>query len=167
MAARATRGRSRRIPLCGSSRALPNECLDGIEHLDPRGGEPAAHERQHVALQGIYARVRVCPRVGQLRGIERTDPGPDLIEFQQPRPTWYEQPDRELDRRHVFDQIELFDGLEHLDVGLERRPGRERDEGRHQRQPDGPEVRGGALEVGTGMPLLEPRQHRIVHRFGG
>ena len=63
-------------------------------------------------------------------------PRPDLLELQQPRPIRDEQPDRELHGRHVFHQIESLDRLEHLDVVVNRRPRRERDEGRHQRQPD-------------------------------
>ena len=55
--------------------------------------------------------------------------------------------------------------LQQLEVALDRRPRRERDEGRRQRQPGVAAQRDRALEVGARVPLLEPREHRVVQRL--
>ena len=59
---------------------------------------------------------------------------PHLLELEQPRTFGNEQPDRQLNRRDVIDQIELGDRVEQIAVILERQPRMKRDERRHQRQ---------------------------------
>ena len=70
-----------------------------------------------------------------------------LVELEQPRAFRDEQPDRQLNRRDVIDEVQLRDRVEQVAVVLERQPRMKRDEGRHQRQPARAAQRDGLDEI--------------------
>ena len=55
------------------------------------------------------------------------------VELEQRRSRRHQQPDGELDRRDLLDEVQLLQQIQQLDVPFERRPWREGDERRHQR----------------------------------
>ena len=89
-------------------------------------------------------------------------------QFEQPRTGRHEQADRELDRRDVIDEIEARDRVEQVAVVVERHPGMERHEGRHERQR---RRRGRALPPPRSLRACAPsrrmRQHPVVDRLDG
>ena len=66
-------------------------------------------------------------------GIERSDQRLDVVKLEQPRFPRDEQPDAPLHRRDVRRQAEIVNDTQQIDVAVDRRPRRERDESRHQR----------------------------------
>ena len=52
-------------------------------------------------------------------------------------------------------------------VAVERGPGRERDEGRLQRQTDGAHAADRLFKIAPGVVLFELGQHRVIQRFDG
>ena len=136
-----------------------------LEPVVPRGSRPVAHQIDDLGLQPVHVRIGVTPRVRERRGIEPRHETANLLELQQPRPFGHEQPDRQLDRRHRLDQIQVDDRLQQIAVALARGPGRERDEGGRQRQAGRPAHGDGALDVRARVPLAQPRQHGVVERL--
>ena len=104
------------------------------EHLLPRGAPAGADQRRDVGLQPSTPDPRAptggvsdAPSNGRVTA--RTSASSSIRE-----PFRNQQPDRELNGRHVLDQAEASIVAQQLDVAAERRPRRERDEGRRERQ---------------------------------
>src|SRR5213595_2601952 len=101
------------------------------------------------------------PAIRQRFRIERLRDAADFIELKQPRTFRNQQPDRELDRRDVIDEIETLDEIQKLAVSLERRPRMKRDEGRHEDHARAAAQRNRLEEIPLRVSFLEKRQHTI------
>ena len=80
---------------------------DLVEHPPTVRRQPRADQRHHLALQRVDARIGMRPVIASASR-HRTAPRCARIsrQLQQPRPFRHQQADRELNRRHVIDEIE-------------------------------------------------------------
>ena len=165
IAARATSGAPSAFGLRPSAFRGSANAAHRLEHLPSGRGHVAAHQRLDLVLKAIDVRIRVPPRMRERARVERTGDGANLRQFQERRPLRHEQPDRQLNRRDVLDQIEPLDLVEQIDVGLLRGPGREGHERRRQRDTRFTAQRHGAFEVRPRMPFFQPGEHVVVNRL--
>ena len=90
---------------------------------------------------------------------------PHLRQLEKPRPLGQEQPDGELDRRHVGDEIQLHEEPKQVEIALQRGPRHERDKGRRQGQVRLPGEPDDADEVAPCMPFVEQLEDAVVDRL--
>ena len=87
--------------------------------------------------------------------------------LEQPRAVRDEQPDRQLYRRHVIDEIERPNRVQQIAIVFERQPGMKRDECRNQRETGGTAEIHRCEEILARVPLVEKAQYAVVERFDG
>src|SRR6185295_8111625 len=100
-------------------RALMGQGTDFAEDCAAIGGQPDADQRGDLPVQILDAAVGMRPSVGQRARIESADQMPDLFELQEPRAFGHEQPERELNRRNMVDEIERLERVEQIAITLE------------------------------------------------
>ena len=116
-------------------------------------------------VQVVHAGIGMAPRMDQRLRIERSGDRSHLFELEQPRSRRDQQAQRELDRRHVLDQTESGDRVQHREPAAGRRPRRERDERRMQRDAGVAAQPGRAREILAGVALVEALEDAVVHRL--
>ena len=88
-------------------------------------------------------------------------------QVQQIRSLRHQQSDGKLHGRHRLLEIQARQFAQQIEIAVQRRPRRERNEGGRERDAVGTAQRQRALEIGASMVLVEIAQDPIVHRFDG
>src|SRR5579884_195238 len=105
------------------------------------------------------------PRIGQTLRVEGVDERSYLVQLEQTRARRNQQAQRELDRRHMLDKFEPFQGIEKLGVTFEGRPGREGNERGVENHVQAPEQLHQPEKVLPRMALVQPGQNGVIERF--
>ena len=160
-------GGQRRTPWRKDPRGFVSNRPHSLEGGCPGRVQPGSGDRLDLAVKSVDARISVAPHVRQRSRVEPIDLRAHVVEFEHARPLRNQKANRILDRRHRVDEPQSIDRLQQLAVTLERRPWRERDERRRQRQAHLGECRNHRFEVGARMPLLELSKDLIIDRLHG
>jgi hypothetical protein len=148
-----------------NSRAVVREIADLLEHCPAIAGDSNADKFGHLSLQVVHATVGVNPTVGQSRSVEAGDQLAELVKFEQLRSFGNEEPNGQLNRRNVIDQIEAFNRVQQIAIIAKRQPGVKRNKRWHEGETAGT-ARGNRFdEIGACVALLQHGERSVVNGF--
>ena len=138
---------------------------DGFEHRAACGRQLAADESIDLLMKRLDLRIRMRPAIRECARIESPRQRGNLGKRQHPGALRDEQPNGQLNRRHMIDEIEIGERVQEIAVALERRPGMER----HERRGEGhrfASAQGDHVEeILARVPFVEEAEDAIVERF--